>query len=344
MAAKLTLEDSSDFKATFSPKTGTSDRTLVLPDNIADLDTNNVFLGNIEAPSVSVGGDYVSPFEFKNKLINGGFDIWQRGTSFTLSGYTADRWYINQNGETSPVQINAVASAAEWEGATCIGVSSSSVVNTGRNLQQRIENVNLFKNKDITVSLTHNAVFGQDVYVQVRQHDSSGASFWASGAVLLGAGNGTIKRDSVTITLPDIGTKQTPETSHLVLMIFPNYTSSNSLTIANVQLEEGSVATPFEQRPIGLEEMLCKRYFWKMTSVRKMSEHSNGTGDIYAERLEHPNMRIIPTRQASNISYANCSNIKLASDSTKDGCSIILTCTSSAPKWVLFDVELDAEL
>lgn len=32
-------------------------------------------------------------------------------------------------------------------------------------------------------------------------------------------------------------------------------------TVANVQLEFGSLATPFEHRPIGTEELLCKRYY-----------------------------------------------------------------------------------
>jgi hypothetical protein len=39
---------------------------------------------------------------------------------------------------------------------------------------------------------------------------------------------------------------------------------SNSWSITGIQLEEGSVATPFEQRPIGVELDLCFRYYQKM--------------------------------------------------------------------------------
>jgi hypothetical protein len=37
----------------------------------------------------------------------------------------------------------------------------------------------------------------------------------------------------------------------------------NSGTLGDVQLEPGSVATPFESRPIGLELALCQRYYEK---------------------------------------------------------------------------------
>ena len=41
---------------------------------------------------------------FKNKLINGNFNVWQRGTSFsTTTDYTADRWWLSHNATTCSV-------------------------------------------------------------------------------------------------------------------------------------------------------------------------------------------------------------------------------------------------
>jgi hypothetical protein len=43
-----------------------------------------------------------------------------------------------------------------------------------------------------------------------------------------------------------------------------NWTLPNiPITATNIQLEEGSIATPFELRPVGLELSLCQRYYTK---------------------------------------------------------------------------------
>jgi hypothetical protein len=87
---------------------------------------------------------------------------------------------------------------------------------------------------------------------------------------------------TVTATVPSISGKTlgTNGNSYLALIsgstLAPTWnTSTDSLgqqsgtfDIAQVQIEPGPVATPFEQRPIGTELALCQRYFQAGSSQR----------------------------------------------------------------------------
>ena len=64
-----------------------------------------------------------------------------------------------------------------------------------------------------------------------------------------------------------------------------------TLDIAQIQLEEGSVATPFENRPYGLELALCQRYAQILTT---------NTVSDYDLR---PPMRASPTKTAVTGGY-----------------------------------------
>jgi hypothetical protein len=44
-------------------------------------------------------------------------------------------------------------------------------------------------------------------------------------------------------------------------------TNGATFYITGVQLEQGSTATEFERRPIGVELSLCQRYYWRMSSA-----------------------------------------------------------------------------
>ena len=56
-------------------------------------------------------GGAVSPYVAgKNKIINGDFGIWQRGTSFTpaaaIGVYTTDRWNVSRDGSGESVAVD----------------------------------------------------------------------------------------------------------------------------------------------------------------------------------------------------------------------------------------------
>lgn len=73
--------------------------------------------------------------------------------------------------------------------------------------------------------------------------------------------------------------------------------SGGTKTLSLVQLQAGTVYSPFEYRPIGLELHLCYRYYFRM-----IDPVGSGTGNGNPSRLLHPlptYMRAVPTSTSS---------------------------------------------
>jgi hypothetical protein len=216
------------------------------------------------------------PTGFKNYIINGNFDIWQRGTSQTSSGYGSDdrwnNWAVTSTKTHSQVACTDTEIAlfnASYFSRTVVSHLTNGVVGVGKN--QNIENVTLLAGKTITISFWIKADANKNISIQLSQNFGTGgtpSSTVDSIGYQLVALTTTWQKKTITVTLPSIigktigtdGIHTTYTTLNFVLDSSV-LNQSGTFDIAQVQLEEGSVATPFEQRPYGLELSLCQRYY-----------------------------------------------------------------------------------
>lgn len=228
---------------------------------------------------------------FKNYIINGNFDVWQYATSQTSSDYGSDdRW---SNGHIGSTKTHSQVICTDTERALFNASYFSRTVVTSvagaGNLvykYQGIENITKLSGKTVTLSFWAKADSNKNIAIELVQAFGTGGT--PSGDVQgIGAQQialtTTWQKKTVTITVPSIvgktlGTDGFHTTKTSLVIWFDagsNYNSrtaslgqqSGTFDIAQVQIEEGSVATPFEQRPYALELSLCQRYFLNLTDV-----------------------------------------------------------------------------
>ena len=252
---------------------------------------------------------------FRNAIINGGFDIWQRGTATVSANgsYPADRWLLQVDGSGATRAVgqqtftpgNAIAG---YEPAYFLRYNQS-VAGSGATfniLDQRIEDVRTYAGQVVTVSFWAKASATTTIDSSIQQVFGSGGSSEISG---LSSGNITLTtswvRYSYTGTLASISGKTIGTNSFAAFRInFPR-NATFVVDIWGVQIEKGSIATPFEQRPIGTELALCQRYFSYMDfapGAQNFIDGYNTSGSYLTLWLKLPQtMRIRPTSVTGNI-------------------------------------------
>jgi hypothetical protein len=225
--------------------------------------------------STSTGLRYQGNFAAgKNKIINGDMNIWQRGTSFTSTGYTSDRWLIDAD-TTSFSQSRqsftaGTAPVAGYEGTyfmrTTRGTGGSYC-----NSQQRIEDVRTFANQTVTLSFWAKASASCTIEPYYIQNFGSGGS----GAVSASFGTTSTlttswARYTYTVAIPSVSGKTIGTSSYLNILV-ARITSATNVDVDTwgVQLEAGSVATAFQTATGTIQGELaaCQRYYFRQTAT-----------------------------------------------------------------------------
>lgn len=224
----------------------------------------------------------------KNRLINGNFDFWQRGTSFsgpTFAGYTADRFYVEMGsmaGCTCTRQpVTPGNPGFKADPAYAMQFDYTGNTNAAGHyllLHQRAEDVRVWAGSETMLSFTvfNSGAAGRQIAIEFIQHFGTGGSAPITGLlarkITLSAGFNYVE---VPFTLPSVTGKSIGPNSYADAIVWLSGGSSfnarngslgaqsGQLIFSALQWEEGSVATGFERRPAGLELVLCQRYFQK---------------------------------------------------------------------------------
>ena len=261
----------------------------------------------------------------KNVIINGDFDVWQRGTgAFTTSVYTADRWKASFTGGTQSVTQQAftlgqtdVPNEPKYYFRNI--VTTSVGASNFHYLSQRVEDVRTFAGQTVTLSLYAKADASKDVAIEFVQNFGTGGSP-SSSVFFIGVTTLSLttswQKFEVTVSIPSISGKTLGSNNddHLELRIYfdagsafdPQTNSlgnqSGTFDIAQVQLEKGSQATAFEKRSYGEELALCQRYCVAWGEDEALGFGVVAASNSFTDRVIVPlqnNLRTTPTSSLS---------------------------------------------
>ncbi|WP_313064427.1 phage tail protein [Pseudomonas sp.] len=227
----------------------------------------------------------------KNRLINGNFDIWQRGVTGqvgNLAGppqafYGPDRWivYLPANSTATWSRIAFEPGAGFNEGTYALRVARSGA-NDGVNISQRIEGVEVLAGKSATISFYMRSSISHKCGVILRQSFGPGGSDAGAGVGAEITVTTEFKRYVVTLDVPSIKGKNRAVTGDYLELVFGSLGKGNyTLDLASVQIEGGTIATEMELRTFAQELALCQRYYEKTFSHEVApSDSSGGSGAL----------------------------------------------------------------
>jgi hypothetical protein len=226
----------------------------------------------------------------KNKIINGDFGIWQRGTSTNsasaASTFLADRWvgrFDYSSGTASLSQQTftpGTAPVAGYEGSYFLRLTMPSGASSYGALAQKIEDVRTLAGQTVTVSFWAKSSLAQSATILLRQDFGTGGSAIVDLTTAYSLTTAW-QRFTWTVTLGSLSGKTIGTGSNLLLQpfIYGIYTSSSTLDIWGVQVEAGNVATAFQTATGTIQGELsaCQRYYFKHPATGANSPINTGS-------------------------------------------------------------------
>jgi hypothetical protein len=213
----------------------------------------------------------------KNIVINGGFDIWQRGTSGTpgTGVYSvADRWYAqNASAATVSQQTTGAPNGSRYV-LRIAGTANGQFCNFAQIIETNNAQQLWGQTSVLSLKLRRNASFATTVTAYVQKSatvDAGNGATWttissktiANASMPTGTGVTDWFSDSFTAAIPNDGTANS---LRVLIAADAAFTATGQhFEMAQVQLELGSVATTFSRAggTIQGELAACQRYYYR---------------------------------------------------------------------------------
>jgi hypothetical protein len=260
----------------------------------------------------------------RNKLIDGDFDIWQRGTSIVpadnIVTYAADRWWFYRNGggtltvtrQTHTVGQSSVPGNPKYYLRAAQSVAGSG--STGNLIQQHIEGVGTLAGKAVTITFWAKADASRNFAVSLDQIFGTGGSPSGTVGTFMGTAALTTswQKFTYTATLPSISGKTLGSNGDDYLGANFGFPTNATFTIdiSHVSVVEGdatSESDPFSPRHVQQETALCQRYYWKMAGGFSALGRAYDAANGIDFNIPHPVvMRASPTITMSIDSSPTC--------------------------------------
>ena len=309
----------------------------------------------------------------RNRIINGNFDVWQRGTSTSSSGYGADRWRSYYTGGTTTVFSQQSFALGQTdvpdnpEFYARLVVTSDSTSDSRASFNQKIEDVRTFAGQTVTVSFWAKANATKDLAIELLQYFGTGGSpsSYVTATPQKFSISSTWTQYTKTFSVPSISGKTlgTDNNDYIDLAFWmdagSDYNSrtsslgnqSGTFEFAQVQIEKGSTATQFEHKRIGEIKRECYRYY-QSYSRRSGSYNMITIGRAYNSNTATCRFHIAEEmRTAPSISFNSVGNLNIYSitnpNSGGGGAGTITSITSTGtygPNHVQFGATTSAAL